>query len=329
MSSASASSTESDNDIIIHFDTDLLNDIFNRIGKNDSTYEYNYTIEGNVNVKIPFYRGFGGEFLSIKYIVINKSDMLERRLESTVNVQQTTEAIASSPYIKKIIIDKAQVVSDPVVVGLIGGSMSIIIKSNGSNCLQPQTEMNEIDQVTISFDVSYTFTEDYNIVYAAPFNDSKTIRKLALQSTLNNQHKEYSFSRAGEDKMLCFFKLTKNIINYTINAQAEIKKGSKWNIQGIAYSDWSILQNKGINISIHGTPGLQLASGIIDDKVLFNQYKPSADDNSTTIVVLDSPSGGSNKYNGGKRKTRKNKKYKKSRKNKSRKNHRKSHRHRR
>ena len=294
MASASASSTESDDDIIIDFDTALINDIFNKI-KENSTFEYNFSPGGDVNVRVPFYKGFGGTFLSIKYIAIDKTDMLTSQLSSIYTIEHTAEVIAASTYRKKINIER-----EPVVVGIIDGRMRIIIKSNGSSCLQPQAPINDINIVTISFDVSYKFMEDFNIVFAAAFNESKTMRKLALQSTLNNQHKEYSFNNNGEDRILCFFKLTKNIFNYTVNAKAEIKKGAKWNNQDIAYADWSLLQNAGINI---GIPGVPLSAGLLSDKEMFKRYNPSPDDISTTIVVLDTPSGGSNKYSGGKRKT--------------------------
>ena len=157
-------------------------------------------------------------------------------------VQQDAEAQTS--YKRVIKID-----SEPMVVGIIDGRMRIIIKSNGSSCLQPQTEMNDINKVTISCDVSYKFTENFNDVYAPAFKESKTMKKLALQLTLNNQHKEYSFNKNGEDRSLCFFKLTKNIFNYTVNAKAEIQgKSKKWgSSQAIAYDDWKSLKNENIS----------------------------------------------------------------------------------
>jgi hypothetical protein len=208
-------------------------------------------------------------------------------------VQQDEEA--QTRYKRIIKID-----SEPMVVGIIDGRMRIIIKSNGSSCLQPQTVMNDIDKVTISCDVSYKFTEDFEVALNSAFNESKTIRKLALQSTLNNQHKEYSFNKNGEDISLCFFKLTKNIFNYTVNAKAEVKKGSKWINQDIAYDDWKSTQQLDSGVSISGVPS---NAGLMGGRELFKSYNPSPDDNSTTIVVLDTPSGGSNKYNGGKNKT--------------------------
>jgi hypothetical protein len=291
MASASASSTESEDDIIINFDTVLLNDIFTR-RRSIFIHESN-----NVKTVVNFRPIASGEkFLVVTRLDIEKPIMLQSEASkyAGMHFQLQQDEEAQTRYKRIIKID-----SEPMVVGIIDGRMRIIIKSNGSSCLQPQTEMNDIDKVTISCDVSYKFTEDFNIVFAAAFNESK-MKKLALQSTLNNQHKEYSFNKNGEDRSLCFFKLTKNIFNYTVNAKAEIQgKGKKWSpSQDIAYDDWKSLKNS--NIGISGVPS---NAGLMGGSELVKSYNPSPEDNSTTIVVLDTPSGGSNKYNGGKNKT--------------------------
>ena len=153
MASASASSSESEDDIIIIFDTALLNDIFNKI-KENSIFEYNFSNGSNVNVRVPFYKVFGGTFLSIGAILIDKNNMLDSQISNIHNKKHIAEVMAKSDYKKKIKFER-----DPMVVGIIDGRMRIIIKSNGSSCLQPQTEMNDIDRVTLSVDVSYKFTE--------------------------------------------------------------------------------------------------------------------------------------------------------------------------
>ena len=285
--SASASSTEGENDIIIDFDTALINDIFT---KNKTNYIYE---SNNVNTVVNFKPKTSGQnFLVVTSIDIRKEDMLSIET-SGKDTGHHTAILMNSLYTKRIKFER-----DPVVVGIIDGNMRIIIKSNGSSCLQPQAQINDINRVTVSFDVSYKFTEDFNIVFAAVFNESK-MRKLALQSTLNNQHKEYSFNNDDGDNYINF-KLTKNIINYTVNAKAEIQgKGKKWGpSQDIAYDDWNSLKNE--NISILGVPS---NAGLMGGRELFKSYNPSPENNSTTIVVLDTPSGGSNKYNGGKNKT--------------------------
>jgi hypothetical protein len=48
--SASASSTESEDDIIINFDTVLINHLFNKIGNSGKADHY-FSPGGNVNVK--------------------------------------------------------------------------------------------------------------------------------------------------------------------------------------------------------------------------------------------------------------------------------------
>ena len=285
--SASASSTEGENDIIIDFDTALINDIFT---KNKTNYIYE---SNNVNTVVNFKPKTSGQnFLVVTSIDIRKEDMLSIET-SGKDTGHHTAILMNSLYTKRIKFER-----DPVVVGIIDGRMRIIIKSNGSSCLQPQAQINDINRVTVSFDVSYKFSEDFNIVFAAVFNESK-MRKLALQSTLNNQHKEYSFNNDDGDNYINF-KLTKNIINYTVNAKAEIQgKGKKWGpSQDIAYDDWNSLKNE--NISILGVPS---NAGLMGGRELFKSYNPSPENNSTTIVVLDTPSGGSNKYNGGKNKT--------------------------
>ena len=285
--SASASSTEGENDIIIDFDTALINDIFT---KNKTNYIYE---SNNVNTVVNFKPKTSGQnFLVVTSIDIRKEDMLSIET-SGKDTGHHTAILMNSLYTKRIKFER-----DPVVVGIIDGNMRIIIKSNGSSCLQPQAQINDINRVTVSFDVSYKFSEDFNIVFAAVFNESK-MRKLALQSTLNNQHKEYSFNNDDGDNYINF-KLTKNIINYTVNAKAEIQgKGKKWGpSQDIAYDDWNSLKNE--NISILGVPS---NAGLMGGRELFKSYNPSPENNSTTIVVLDTPSGGSNKYNGGKNKT--------------------------
>lgn len=286
--SASASSTEGENDIIIDFDTELINAIFT---KNKTNYIYE---SNNVNTVVNFSpKTFGQNFLVVTSIDIRKEDMLSIET-SGKDTGHHTAILMNSLYTKRIKFER-----DPVVVGIIDGNMRIIIKSNGSLCLQSQTPLNDINRVTVSFDVSYKFTKEVEgVVYIAPFNESK-MRKLALQSTLNNQHKEYSFNNDDGDNYINF-KLTKNIINYTVNAKAEIQgKGKKWGpSQDIAYDDWNSLKNSSIVI-----PGVPSNAGLLSSSELFKRYNPSPDDISTTIVVLDTPSGGSNKYSGGKRKT--------------------------
>ena len=287
--SASASSTEGENDIIIDFDTELINDIFTR-RRSNYIYESN-----NVNTVVNFKPKTSGQnFLVVTSIDIRKEDMLSIET-SGKDTGHHTAILMNSLYTKRIKFER-----DPVVVGIIDGRMRIIIKSNGSSCLQPQAQINDINRVTVSFDVSYKFTEDFNKVFDAAFNESKTMKKLALQSTLNNQHKEYSFNNDDGDNYINF-KLTKNRINYTVNAKAEIQgKGKKWGpSQDIAYDDWKSIQL----VSNIGIPGVPSNAGLLSDKELFNRYDPSPENNSTTIVVLDTPSGGSNKYNGGKNKT--------------------------